>query len=48
MCVVVQEGDTIDIKGPFGKFTYEGHGGYTLNRYEEKSDSMTLGPMLLP
>lgn len=28
----MQEGDTIDVKGPFGKFSYEGHGQYTLNR----------------
>jgi hypothetical protein len=31
--VCTQEGDTIDVKGPFGKFSYEGQGSYTLNRY---------------
>eukprot|EP00775_Hariotina_reticulata_P009493 gene9493-9656_t len=28
----MEVGDTIDVKGPYGKFTYEGHGQYNLNR----------------
>lgn len=33
LCCASQEGDTIDVKGPFGKFSYEGSGNYTLNRW---------------
>ncbi|KAF8063693.1 hypothetical protein HT031_003548 [Scenedesmus sp. PABB004] len=28
----MKEGDTIDVKGPYGKFHYQGRGTYTLNR----------------
>lgn len=31
--LVLQEGDKIDVKGPYGKFTYEGLGQYNLNRW---------------
>lgn len=49
VCMVVcfvQEGDTIDVKGPFGKFTYEGHGNYTLNRCENKSNTIIVSPRI--
>ncbi|KAF6254264.1 cytochrome b5-like heme/steroid binding domain-containing protein [Scenedesmus sp. NREL 46B-D3] len=29
---LIKEGDVIDVKGPYGKFHYEGQGHYTLNR----------------
>jgi ferredoxin-NADP reductase len=32
LLLLLQEGDTIDVKGPYGKFHYEGQGRYTLNR----------------
>jgi hypothetical protein len=32
----MQVGDTIDAKGPMGKFQYEGRGAYQLNRQPGK------------
>jgi hypothetical protein len=34
--VCIQVGDTIDAKGPMGKFQYEGRGAYQLNRQPGK------------
>jgi nitrate reductase (NAD(P)H) len=42
VCCALQEGDTIDVKGPFGKFSYEGCGNYTLNRVQGKAKYLSM------
>lgn len=38
----MKEGDKLDVKGPYGKFTYEGTGQYNLNRVQGKARYMSM------